>query len=137
MFQVFGKPPLVDEVQYVAYATEIGEKYKKAHFNLQVDIWHYVQYYSIHKLRKRMKKWLKQHYKPNKNWNVFISLINRKRTNYSNKDERKKAYARYNTKPELQEELHRLSEKPTKKKKQTQDDDEVETLANTVNKISI
>jgi hypothetical protein len=107
--EVFGKPPLVDEVEFIAYATEIGDKYKKAHFNLQVDIWHYVERYSVNKLRKRMKEWLDTYYTPKRNWNVFCSLLKRSRTNYANKDLRRIAYKKMNAKPELQTELRRLS----------------------------
>jgi hypothetical protein len=112
--EVFGEEPLVDEVRFVSFATEKGEKYHKAHFNLQVDIWHYVQFYSIHKLRKRMKEWLKKMYKPERNWNVFVSLMNEKRTNYANKEERQKAYAKFKVRPELKAELARLSANPRK-----------------------
>lgn len=107
--QVTGTEPYVKKISTKNLGIEIGSKYKRVHAHFILSIKHYVEHYSIKKLRERLKDWLDENGRAlSKNWYVNLKIINAYEENYANKEARKAAaIARENEDPD---ELNRLSD---------------------------
>ncbi len=86
--EVFGDTEVVELVDANGPHVEVGGKLHRLHFNLEVELRHQLQLYSLPKLAKRMREHLNREWPESKGWHVWVNLVDRRMSNYANKEGR-------------------------------------------------
>lgn len=107
--EIVGKDPYIKKISTKNLNFEVGKKFHRLHAHFILSIQHYVNKYSISKLRERIKDWMDENGRAlEKSWAVYLTLAPTFKENYASKEARKlKADQLEDKDPE---ELERLSD---------------------------
>lgn len=91
MTEVFGDPALVKVHDANGPHVEVGGQQRRLHFNIEIELRHQVASYNLRGLKHRLRKYLNANWTESRGWHVWLRLIDRKLSNYSNKEARRAA----------------------------------------------